>query len=46
MFLIFFLDIATVVGFFAVSLPFMSTTSSLAHISQNERFRVSTILKQ
>ncbi|XP_025404824.1 ATP-binding cassette sub-family D member 3 [Sipha flava] len=31
--------IATVVGFYAVSIPFMTTSSPLAHVSQNERFR-------
>ncbi|XP_025199621.1 ATP-binding cassette sub-family D member 3 [Melanaphis sacchari] len=31
--------IATVVGFYAVSIPFMNRNSSLANLSQNERFR-------
>jgi len=41
---LFFLDIATVVGFYAVSIPFMNRNSSLSNLSQNERFRVSTVL--
>ncbi|CAH0746978.1 unnamed protein product [Bemisia tabaci] len=31
--------IATVVGFYAVSMPFMKTDTSLAHLSKDERFR-------
>lgn len=42
--MLYFLDIATVVGFYAVSIPFMDRNSSLSGISQNERFRVSTVL--
>lgn len=34
-------DIATVVGFFAVSIPFMNSKSFLANSTQKERFRVS-----
>lgn len=40
----YFLDIASVVGFYAVSIPFMNTKSPLASFSQNERFRVSIVL--
>lgn len=41
---LYFLDIATVVGFYAVSIPFMNRNSSLSGLSQNERFRVSIVL--
>lgn len=40
----FFLDIATVVGFYAVSIPFMNSKSYLSNLPQNERFRVSKIM--
>lgn len=39
---IFILDIATVVGFYAVSLPFMGSHVSLSNLPQNERYRVCT----
>lgn len=36
-----FADIATVVGFFAVSLPFLDSSHEFTGLSKDERFRVS-----